>query len=64
MILAGNLAQVLDAFYKVGKSLPDEVCCTGKGGLSVTPTAIEIEKQLGDIRYDWESATANKKIAC
>jgi len=57
------LDEVLVAFYQVGKSLPDEVCCTGRGGLAVTPTAVEIEKGLGDERYDWESAAA-KKVAC
>lgn len=60
------LDEVLVAFYEVGKSLPDEVCCTGKGGLSITPTARKIEEGLGEARYDWETAAPGKKrkIAC
>eukprot|EP00035_Acanthoeca_spectabilis_P040273 m.68551 g.68551 ORF g.68551 m.68551 type:complete len:583 (+) comp9929_c0_seq1:49-1797(+) len=59
------LDQVLDAFYAVGISLPEEIRCTGRGGLSVTPAAVEIEKSLGDARYDWESELGSgKKIAC
>jgi len=38
------LDEVIAAFDKVGRSLPREVRCTALGGLSVTPTAIKIDK--------------------
>lgn len=57
------LDEVLIAFMEVGQALPDELCCTGRGGLAVTPSAREIEKRLGDKRYDWESGKS-KKVAC
>jgi hypothetical protein len=31
---------------RVGKSLPPELRCTGRGGLSVTPAARKIQKKL------------------
>ena len=34
------------AMNKVGKAMPREHCCTGLGGLAVTPTAKKIEAQL------------------
>lgn len=51
MALAGfepviPLEEVLDAMDAVGKSLPCELRCTGLGGLSITNTAIEIQKNL------------------
>jgi L-serine dehydratase len=44
MILAGFAAlipldEVIVAMHKVGQSMPCELKCTGKGGLSLTPTA-------------------------
>jgi L-serine dehydratase len=41
------LDEVIDAMDRVGKSLPSELRCTGRGGLSVTQTSQEIEKRLG-----------------
>jgi L-serine dehydratase len=51
MALAGfdavvPLDEVIETMDRVGKSLPPELRCTGLGGLSVTPTAKEIEKGL------------------
>lgn len=38
--------EVLDAMKSVGESLPASLCCTGLGGLSVTPAAIKIQEKL------------------
>jgi L-serine dehydratase len=38
--------EVIDAMKTVGNSMPHELRCTGKGGLSVTPTARKITKGL------------------
>lgn len=38
--------EVVEAMYKVGKSLPCELRETALGGLAQTPTAIEIEKRV------------------
>jgi L-serine dehydratase len=38
--------EVIDAMDRIGHSLCDELCCTGKGGLSTTPTALRIESKL------------------
>jgi L-serine dehydratase len=40
------LDEVIDAMKSVGESLPSSLCCTGLGGLSVTPTAIKLQKKL------------------
>ncbi len=53
MALAGvdaviPLDQVIEAMDKTGRSLPFEIRCTGYGGLSVTPKAMKLEKQLKD----------------
>jgi L-serine dehydratase len=40
------LDEVIDAMKSVGDSLPSSLCCTGLGGLSVTPTAIKIQERL------------------
>lgn len=37
------LDEVIDAMKKVGDQIPNELCCTNKGGLSITPTAKSIE---------------------
>lgn len=52
MTLAGYrhlipLDEVLAAMDAVGRALPHELCCTAKGGLSVTPTSLEIARRLG-----------------
>lgn len=52
MALAGYrhlipLDEVLIAMDKVGHALPHELCCTGKGGLSITPSSKAIEERLG-----------------
>ena len=41
------LDEVIAAMAAVGKALPHELCCTALGGLSITPTAKRLEKQLG-----------------
>jgi len=51
MALAGideviPLEEVIDSMYNVGNMMPSEICCTGLGGLSVTNTAKNIEKNL------------------
>jgi len=38
--------EVVEAMNKVGKAMPREHCCTGLGGLAVTPTAKKIEAEL------------------
>ena len=40
------LDQVIDAMREVGELMPREICCTGLGGLAITPASREIEKQL------------------
>jgi L-serine dehydratase len=40
------LDEVIDAMKSVGESLPASLCCTGLGGLSVTPTAMKLQKKL------------------
>ncbi len=40
------LDEVIEAFDKVGRSLPREVRCTALGGLSVCPTAMRIDKAI------------------
>jgi len=40
------LNEVIDTMDAVGKSLPVELRCTALGGLSITPTAKEIERRL------------------
>lgn len=51
MALAGfdaviPLDEVIETMDRVGKGLPPELRCTALGGLSITPTAKEIEKAL------------------
>jgi len=41
------LDEVIDAMKSVGDSMPSSLCCTGCGGLSVTPTAIRLHKKMG-----------------
>jgi L-serine dehydratase len=40
------LDEVLDTMDAVGKSLPSDLRCTARGGLSVTPTSKAIEKRM------------------
>ena len=40
------LDEVIDAMKSVGDSLPSSLCCTGCGGLSVTPTALKLHEKL------------------
>lgn len=54
MILAGYdkvipLDETIKSMYEVGKMLPSELCCTGKGGLSITPTAIKLHQKLTNL---------------
>ena len=51
MALAGveeiiPLDEAIKAMFEVGKMLPPELCCTGRGGLATTPTAGNIARQL------------------
>lgn len=40
------LDEVILAMKSVGESMPASLCCTGLGGLSITPTAIRIQENL------------------
>ncbi len=40
------LDETIAAMYRVGLSLPAELRCTGRGGLSITPTSQRIQKYL------------------
>ena len=40
------LDEVIDAMKEVGNLMPREICCTGLGGLAITPTSKSIEEQL------------------
>ena len=40
------LDEVIEAMKSVGGSLPTSLCCTGCGGLSITPTALRLHKLL------------------
>jgi L-serine dehydratase len=40
------LDEVIDAMKSVGDSLPCSLCCTGLGGLSLTPTSIRLHEEL------------------
>ena len=42
------LDQVIDAMREVGELMPREICCTGLGGLAITPASREIERQLSE----------------
>jgi L-serine dehydratase len=41
------LDEVIETMYEVGKSIPNTLRCTNLGGLSITKTAKEIERKLG-----------------
>ncbi len=40
------LDEVIHAMNKVAGAIPHELCCTAKGGLSITPTSKAIERKL------------------
>ncbi len=42
------LDEVIDAMMSVGKSLPESLRETGKGGIAITPTARRLIKGLND----------------
>ena len=42
------LDEVIYAMNEVADAIPHELCCTAKGGLSVTPTSKAIEQELAD----------------
>lgn len=45
------LDEVIDTMYEVGKSIPNTLRCTNLGGLSITKTAKEIERKLGQGQF-------------
>jgi L-serine dehydratase len=45
------LDEVLAAMDEVGRSLPAKLRCTALGGLSVTPTSIELAERLGSLEH-------------
>ena len=42
------LDEVIYAMNEVADAIPHELCCTAKGGLSVTPTSKAIEERLAE----------------
>jgi L-serine dehydratase len=44
--------QVIVAMREVGELMPREICCTGLGGLAVTPASREIAKKLKDAQEE------------
>ena len=42
------LDEVFQAVSQVGEQMPSCVKCTGRGGLSVTKTAVYLKRKLGD----------------
>ncbi|MFK7811339.1 MAG: L-serine ammonia-lyase, iron-sulfur-dependent, subunit beta, partial [Maribacter sp.] len=42
------LDEVIETMKRVGDALPNELCCTGLGGLAITKTAKEIEAKLAN----------------
>lgn len=40
------LDEVINAMKQVGDLMPREICCTGLGGLAITPTSRALEKKL------------------
>lgn len=40
------LDEVIGAMKSVGEALPSSLCCTGCGGLSITPTALKLHQKL------------------
>ena len=40
------LDEVIDAMRSVGENLPSSLCCTGLGGLSITPASLKLHKEL------------------
>ena len=49
------LDEVIDAMFLVGQSMPRELCCTGLGGLAISPTGQEILVQLTSVRENERS---------
>ncbi|HIG84933.1 MAG TPA: serine dehydratase [Verrucomicrobia bacterium] len=43
------LDQVIEAMKQVGELMPRELCCTGLGGLAITPASKMLEKQLEEM---------------
>ncbi len=43
------LDQVIEAMRQVGELMPRELCCTGLGGLAITPTSKMLEKKLEEM---------------
>jgi L-serine dehydratase len=52
--------QVVDAMREVGELMPREICCTGLGGLAVTPASREIARKLKE--REKQSASAEGKV--
>ena len=42
------LDEVIAAMRQVGELMPREICCTGLGGLAITPTSKAIERELAE----------------
>jgi L-serine dehydratase len=39
-----SLDETVDALYSVGKMMPSELKCTGKGGIALAPSAVSLSK--------------------
>ena len=46
------LDEVIDAMRSVGENLPSSLCCTGLGGLSITPTSLKLHDKLKKKRFE------------
>jgi L-serine dehydratase len=53
------LDEVIAAMAQVGKAMPRELCCTGLGGLAITPTSKKIEQRLVQINQAARPAVSN-----
>mmetsp|Transcript_10949 Transcript_10949/g.20107 ORF Transcript_10949/g.20107 Transcript_10949/m.20107 type:complete len:612 (+) Transcript_10949:85-1920(+) len=58
------LDEVLVAMKEVGEQLPHELRCTGKGGISATPTARRIEADLAAAAGGKRPGGSGGKVAC
>jgi L-serine dehydratase len=45
------LDEVIETMKSIGDSMPASLRCTGCGGLSITPTALELHKKLKMNKY-------------
>jgi L-serine dehydratase len=56
------LDQVIEAMKQVGELMPRELCCTGLGGLAITPASKMLEKQLEEMNKLTSSMEDEAKV--